>query len=153
MDQHKRFKIRWVGIPVLIFFAFFVWTTDRVTVQGERTVYTVNCLNGSWVNNRCGGELSAGPRFRYRALKKRGEVLFWVLGSMEPSAKLTGCLIQDGRNWTCPESTDAPKSLTLAISRGDPVRNPAWPTRPFHSTSKVSWLLLKYGVRIPHLVD
>lgn len=147
MNQHNRFKFRWVAIPALIFFVFFVWTTDKVTLQGERTVYTVNCVNGTWNGSHCNGELTIGPRFRYRALKARGEVLFWILGSMEPSAKLTGCTIEDGRNWTCPESAEAPKSLTLAMSKGDPVRNPAWSTRPFHSISKVGWILLDLGVK------
>lgn len=145
MEHRQRFKIRWVGIPVLIFFAFFVWTTDKVTLQGERTIYTVNCLNGNWDGHRCSGDITAGPRFRYRALRARGEVLFWVLGAPEPSSKLTDCKIQDGRNWICPASADAPKSLTLALTEGEPVRNPAWPTRPFHSMSKVGWLLLKFG--------
>jgi hypothetical protein len=71
----------------------------------------------------------------------------------EPSSKLTACTIKDGRNWTCPASADAPKSLTLALSQGEPVRNPAWPTRPFHSTSKVGWLLLDAGFNFTHVID
>jgi hypothetical protein len=142
MNQNKRFKLRWAAAPTLLVFALFVWATDRVTLQGERTVYTVDCRGGTWAGNVCNGEIVAGSRFRYRALKVRGEVLFWVLGSQEPSAKLIGCTIQDGRNWTCPASADASKSLTLAISRGEPVHNPAWPTRPFHAVSKVTWILV-----------
>jgi hypothetical protein len=153
MKQLKRFKFRWIAIPAVFFFGFFVWTTDRVTLQGERTVYTVSCLHGTWTGNRCSGELATGPRVRYRALKIRGEVLFWVLGSTEPSAKLTACDIQDGRNWTCPESADAPKSLTLAMAKGEPLRNPAWSTRPFHSTSKVGWMLLNSGIKFPDFVE
>lgn len=153
MDQSKRFQLRWVAIPALLLLVFFVWTTDRVTLKGERTIYTVDCRNGNWVGNRCSGQIVAGPRFRYRALKLRGEVLFWVLGVREPSAKLTGCTIQDGRHWTCPASADAPKSLTLALSNGEPVRNPAWPTRPFHTTSKVGWLLLRSGLGITPAIN
>jgi len=153
MDQSKRFKVRWVAIPVLLFFVFLIWSTDRVTLQGERTIYTAECRSGSWNGNRCSGQIVAGPRFRYRALKLRGEVLFWVLGSKEPSAKLTGCTIQDGRNWTCPASADAPKSLTLALAGGEPLRNEAWPTRPFRSTSKVGWLLLNFGFKFAPVID
>ncbi len=153
MDQGKRFKFRWLATPALLFFAFFVWTTDRVTIQGERTIHTVDCRDGSWTGNRCNGTVVVGPRYRYRALKQRGEVLFWILGSQEPSEKLTDCKIQDGRNWTCPASASASKSLTLALSRGEPVRNPAWPTRPFHSVSKVSWLLLRFGFRFAQAID
>ncbi len=153
MNQMKRFKLRWVAIPAMLLFTVFIWSTDRVTLQGERTIYTVNCRGGSWQENRCSGEITVGPRFRYRALKLRGEVLFWVLGSQEASSKLTGCLIQDGRNWTCPASADAPKSLTLALSRGDPVRYPGWPTRPFHSTSKFGWWLLDAGISFGQVIE
>jgi hypothetical protein len=153
MDRSKRFKLRWMAIPAVLCFAFFIWTTDKVTLQGERTIYTVDCRNGAWESNRCSGKLAAGPRFRYRALKAHGEVLFWVLGSQERSAKLTGCTIQDGRNWTCPASADAPKSLTLALSRGEPVRDPTWPTLTFHSTSKVDWILLRFGFGVGQMID
>jgi len=153
MDEIKRFRFRWFAIPVVALLLFLIWSSDRVTLQGERTVYTVKCVNGTWDGNRCSGELTAGPRFRYRALRARGEVLFWVLGVQEPSSKLTGCTIQDGRNWTCPASNDAPKSLTLGIARGEPLRNPAWRTLPFHSVSKVSWLLLDAGFKFVPMVD
>jgi hypothetical protein len=153
MNQPKPFKLGWLAIAALLCVVFFVWTTDKVTWQGERTIYTVDCRNGSWDGNRCNGEIVAGARFRYRALKVRGEVLFWVLGLQEPSSKLTACTITDGRNWTCPASADAPKSLTLALSKGEPVRNPAWPTRAFHSTSKVGWLLLDAGFKFAHVID
>jgi hypothetical protein len=145
MEQSKRFKHRCIAIFALLLLAFFIWTTDKITLQGERTIYTVECRNGTWDGDQCSGKLAAGPRFRYRALKAHGEVLFWVLGRQEPSAKLTGCVIQDGRNWTCPVSADAAQSLTLELSGGEAVHNLAWPTRPFHATSKVAWWLLNIG--------
>lgn len=148
MNQHRRLKLRWVVACALPFLVFFVWTTDRVTIQGERTVHTLNCVKGAWVGDHCNGELTMGPRVRFRALKARGEVLFWTLGSNEPSAKLTGCSVQDGRNWTCPVSADAPRSITLAMVRGEPVTNPAWPTRPFHAVSKVRWTLFRLGLNL-----
>lgn len=116
-------------------------------------MYTVDCLNGAWAGNRCSGELSAAARYRYRALKNRGEVLFWVLGSPEPSAKLTQCVIQDGRNWTCPAGPEAAKSITLALVKGQPVHNAAWPTRPFYSVSKLNWTLLKLGLKFSQSAD
>jgi hypothetical protein len=78
MDEIKRFKFRWVATPVFLLLVFFIWSSDRVTLQGERTIYTVNCVNGTWDGHRCNGLLTTGPRFRYRALKAHGEVLFWV---------------------------------------------------------------------------
>jgi hypothetical protein len=153
MVHSNSFKLRWVAIPAVLIFVFLIWSTDRVTLKGERTIYTADCRNGTWEGNRCSGRLAPGPRFRYRALKARGEVLFWILGSQEPSSKLTGCTIEDGRNWTCPASADASKSLTLALSSGEPVRDPVWPTRPFHSTSKVGWWLLDLGVNSEQVID
>ena len=153
MNQPQRFKLRWVAIPLVLGFAFFVWTTDKVTLQGERTIYTVDCRAGSWEGNLCVGEIVVGPRYRYRALKLRGEVLFWTLGEQEPSAKLTGCKIEDGRNWTCPVSVDAPRSVTLALHKGEPLHSAAWPTRAFHSTSKVGWLLLDMGFKFAPVID
>jgi len=139
-------KMRWLVVPVLLALVLFVWTTDRVSLQGERTVYTVACVNGAWGSSGCSGKLTAGPRYRYRALRAHMEVLFWVLGAQEPSSKLTGCTIQDGRNWTCPGSGDASKSVTLGMSRGEPMQNSSWPTQPFHAVSKVRWWLLTFGL-------
>ena len=43
-------------------------------MQGERTVYTVDCTNGAWQGDHCSGQVAAGMRYRYRALKGHGEV-------------------------------------------------------------------------------
>jgi len=145
--QSRRFKFRWVAIPVLCLLTAFIWASDRITLQGERTVYTVKCVDGKWDNNSCSGEISAGPRFRYRALKNRGEILFWVLGVSEPSSKLSGCEIEDGRNWRCPIGPEASKSITLGMSNGEPLKNPTWPTRDFYSVPKTSWVLLDLGFK------
>ena len=138
---------------MLLLMIYFIWSTDKITLQGERTIYTVNCGNGAWHGNRCTGALDAGPRYRYRALRARGEVLFWVLGSKEPSSKLTGCTIADGRNWTCPVNADANKSITLALVGGDPLADAAWPTRPLHSVSKMTWVFLKLGWKFTNVAN
>jgi hypothetical protein len=145
MNQSRIRQLRFLAISILLLMVYFVWSTDKITLQGERTIYTVNCGNGTWDGNRCTGELVAGPRYRYRALKARGEVLFWVLGANEPSSKLTGCTILDGRNWTCAVSPDASKSVTLALKAGDPQTNAAWPTRILHGVSKMTWIFLDLG--------
>ena len=153
MNRRIWLNSRWLALPVVLLLALFIWAGDRVTLQGERTIYTVTCVNGAWAGSSCSGEIAAGPRYRYRALKARGEVLFWVLGAQEPSSKLVGCTIEDGRNWICPQSADASKSITLTLTRGEPVRNSAGPTLPFHSVSKLSWTMLDAGVKLPLLVD
>ena len=151
MNQSRRRQLRWLAVSILVLMVYFIWTTDKITLQGERTVYTVNCVNGTWDGKRCTGDLDAGPRYRYRALKARGEVLFWVLNANEPSSKLTGCTIVDGRNWTCPLSADASKSITLALAAGDPQTNAAWPTRPLHQVSKMTWIFLDLGWKLTNV--
>ncbi|MES2581395.1 MAG: hypothetical protein V4627_01655 [Pseudomonadota bacterium] len=153
MNPGRRKYLRWIATSLLVLMVYFIWTTDKITFQGERTVYTVSCANGTWEANRCSGELAAGPRYRYRALKARGEVLFWVLGANEPSSKLTGCTIQDGRNWSCPVSADAKNSITLALASGEPQRNAAWPTRPMHAVSKMTWIFLDNGLAVTKVAN
>lgn len=144
-DIQRRFNVWWVALSVLSILAIFIWATDRVTFQGERTIYTVTCVNGTWVGTSCTGNMTTGSRFRYRALRTHREVLFWELGSPDPSSKLTDCTIQDGRNWTCPVSRDANRSITLEMAKGVAVTNDSWPTRPFHAVGKVTWLLIDAG--------
>ena len=135
--------------------AAVIWSSDSVTLQGERTIYTADCDSGRWASNTCSGRMLAGNRYRYRALKAHGEVFFWIFGSStEPSGKLVDCTIQDGRNWSCPATNiDAARTVTIALKYGHPVSNPAWPTRPLHSVSKVAWYMLKIGINLRQTDD
>jgi hypothetical protein len=130
---------------VAVMVGAFLWSVDFITLQGEWTVYTAECQQGTWNGDHCMGKLAASDRYRFRALKRRKEVLFWVLGSPEPSGRLTPCEIENRSNWTCKANADSPRSITLAMSRGHPVPDPAADTRPFHAISKMKWMLLKYG--------
>jgi hypothetical protein len=130
---------------VAIMVGAFLWGIDYITLQGEWTIYTVDCRQGTWIGDQCTGKLAASDRYRFRTLKRRKEVLFWVLVSPEPSGRLTPCEIENRSNWTCKASADSPRSITLAMSRGHPVPDPAAGTRPFHAISKMKWMLLKYG--------
>jgi hypothetical protein len=133
--------------------ALALWSTDNITIQGERTIYTVQCQRGSWQDKRCSGELVAGPRFRYRALGPHREVVFWVVGSSEPSGKLNNCIIEDGRHWKCPENADSPRSITLEMSHGFPIHRPPNQPLQFHSVSKISWTLLNLGLRFTNTAE
>lgn len=134
---------------------FAAWASDFVTMQGERTIYTVDCAKGVWQGDRCTGQVVAGMRYRYRALKPHGEVIFWTVGTREPSGKFSECTIQDGRNWACKTCADAARSITLQMSQGMPVAAapvasaPAM-TRPFRAVSKWRWLLLQRGFTADH---
>jgi hypothetical protein len=133
-------------IAILAALGFAAWASDFVTLQGERTIYTVDCAGGVWQGDRCSGRVAAGERYRYRALKPHGEVIFWTVGSKEPSGKFGECTIQDGRNWVCKVCPDAARSITLQMANGYPVVAASPPvTRPFRAVSKWRWLLLERG--------
>jgi hypothetical protein len=133
---------------VLVALGVAAWASDFVTMQGERTVYTVECVGGAWQGDRCTGELVAGQRYRYRASKPQREVVFWTVGTAEPSGKFEDCTVRDGRNWVCKVCPDAKRSITLQMTQGVPVSSagPEPVTRPFRAVSKWRWMLLKLGI-------
>ena len=117
-------------------------------MQGERTIYTVECVGGAWNGDRCQGKVAAGQRYRYRALKPHREVIFWTVGTSEPSGKFEDCTIHDGRNWICKVCPDARRSITLQMAQGHPVAGSDAVTRPFRAVSKWRWMLLKQGLTV-----
>jgi hypothetical protein len=133
-------------ILVLAALVFAAWASDFITLQGERTVYTVECHDGVWADDVCSGYVVAGHRYRYRALKPHHEVIFWTVGAKERSGKFDDCAIADGRNWVCKPDSDAPRSVTLEMSGGVPVPGPTGVTLPLRAVSKWRWLLLGRGL-------
>ena len=133
-------------VGILLLGIALAWITDSVTMQGERTIYTVDCVGGSWQGTRCTGRLAPADRYRYRALRLHREVLFWRPGASEASGRLLDCDIQDGRNWRCPNGPDAARSITTHLVRGRAVREPASPGLAFHAVPKWRWLLLQWGL-------
>ena len=87
-------------VLVLAALAILVWASDHITLQGERTIYSVTCEGGAWDGLRCTGRLAAGDRYRFRASPSRNEVLYWVAGSRAPSGKYTDCKVASRDNWT-----------------------------------------------------
>jgi hypothetical protein len=144
----RRMNVRTaVGLLVVVaILAVYAWAVDFITLEGERTIYTAACVGGTWTGNRCGGDMVAGDRVRFRALKAHSEVLFWTAGAAEPAGKLTACEVTSERNWTCPASADASRSITLQMVRGKPIADAQGRTRVFHSVPKMQWLLLRAGV-------
>lgn len=133
-------------LAIFTIFGIVAFATDSVTLQGERTVYTADCQQGVWQGTQCTGTLVAGDRYRFRALKAHGEVIFWTLGASGPTSKFTDCAITDGRNWSCKPNADSPRTITHAMVRGRPVPEPGGTGRAFHRVSKTRWWLLKYGI-------
>jgi hypothetical protein len=145
----------WMAVVLILGFAAAVaWASDAISLQGERTVYTVDCLQGQWQGATCGGTLAAGKRYRFRALRAHSEVVFWTVGATdEPSGKFTSCSIQDGRNWTCPPNADAPRTITLQMVRGTPVPDTSGRVKAFHALAKWRWWLVSSGLPIGHTAD
>ena len=134
----------WVSVTAICgLLLFAAWASDFITMQGERTIYTVECRDGAWDGERCAGKLVAGQRYRYRALTPHKEVIFWTVGTDEPSGKFAECAIKDGRNWVCKPNGDAPRSITLQMAEGVPIAGES--TRPFRAVSKWRWMLLRRG--------
>jgi hypothetical protein len=140
-------------LAALMLVGSVAWLSDRVTLQGERTIYTVDCHDGAWQELHCTGRLVAAERFRFRALKPHREVVFWTVGATEPSGKLTDCDIEDGRNWVCRPTADATRTITLKMSNGVPVRDSIGLVKPYHAIAKWRWLILHWGVPIGSSAD
>jgi hypothetical protein len=126
--------------------ALLAWSNDFVTLQGEKTIHTARCEAGHWNGNVCTGTLVAADRYRFRALKVRGEVIFWTLGSTEASGKFTGCAVKDGHNWTCKANADSARTIALAMSGGRAQHDATGATRPFHAVDKWKWWMLNLGI-------
>jgi len=133
-------------VPLLVLAAIGAWLNDFITLQGERTIYTVNCVGGEWKGDECTGRLVAGDRHRFRALRVHREVLFWRVGVQENSGRLMDCEIQDGRNWRCPPGPDAARSITLVMDHGEAV--PGTGTLPLHAVPKWRWLFLRWSAMV-----
>jgi len=137
----------WVVVLVTVaVLAALSWISDTLTLQGERTVYTVQCESGSWDGPHCSGRLTAAERFKFRALQAHREVLFWIVGSSQPSGKFTDCTIDSGRDWTCRCDAEAAGAITCQMLYGRPVRQNNPLLRAFHTVPKWRWFLLRAGI-------
>ncbi len=149
----KHSRVSLLFLPVFLALGVWAWLTDFVTIQGEATVYTVECSGGQWRGELCTGTLVPADRFRFRALPRRREVLFWTPGRDEPSGRFSGCQIEDGRNWTCPGGNDAARTIAVGLMRGRALHDPSGHARPFHAVFKWRWLLLQWGVSTGNSAD
>lgn len=149
--KHRR-TFTTVAIVVLALLGVLAWLHDFVTLDGARTVYTADC-GGPWRGAVCAGAMRAGSRYRFRAFKPRGEVIFWVAGSPEPSGKLAPCAVLNAKQWSCKQGPDSQRTITHEMRFGHPVQDARGPGRPFHPVSKLKWLLLDAGVPLFHKAD
>ena len=108
----------WVVLALLLV-AALLWGSDRITLQGERTIFTVDCAAGSWDGARCTGHLVPGRRYAFRASQARQEVLYWIRGSDAPSGRYTDCTVTDRDNWSCNVVTGGtPSTIAFEMVKG-----------------------------------
>ena len=133
-------------ILVLAGLGFVIWSSDQVTLQGERTIYTVNCDQGHWDGLRCMGRLTAGELHRFLVSKNRNEVVYWISGSSTPSGKYTDCKVTDRDNWRCNIGAAERPAIVSELSYGRPTSNGSGPTRSFRAVAKWKWWALRAGL-------
>jgi hypothetical protein len=141
--------LKWLaGIFVLALFALALWGSDRITYQGERTVFTVDCRDGAWDGLRCTGRLVAGDRHRFRASTNRQEVLYWVVGSTSPSGRFTDCRVKSRGNWSCNVTAGQPPTVAHEMTDDRPSNHVAGLDQPYRAVAKWKWALLNAGVHV-----
>jgi hypothetical protein len=128
------------------FVGALLWGSDRITLQGERTIYTVQCSRGTWDGNTCSGKLIPDKRYAFRASKARHEVLYWVRGSDSPSGMYHDCTVVDRDNWKCDAAVGGtPTTIAYEMTKGKPAHVDGG-ALPFHSVPKWKWWLMDAGV-------
>jgi hypothetical protein len=131
---------------VFVGLAAFVWASDRITLEGERTIYTVACEQGAWDGLRCTGRIKPAERYRFRASRSRQEIVYWIAGSRKPSGKYTDCEVTDRDRWTCKASAGDLPTIAHELSNGKPVQRVAGADLPFHAVHKWKWWAMDLGI-------
>ena len=139
---------RTLSVALLIAFVVaLLWGSDRITLQGERTIYTVQCDHGTWDGNACSGKLVPDKRYAFRASKARREVIYWVRGSDAPSGKYNDGEVIDRDHWTCSATVGGvPATIAFEMVNGRPTRVDGGLVLPFHAVPKWKWWLMDAGV-------
>ena len=137
-----------IVVVVVVALGIALWGSDKITYEGERTVYTVRCEQGDWEGLACKGKMVAGDRYRFRASVSKQEVLYWVVGSPAPSGKFAQCKVKDRGNWACPENAGQPQTIAHEMVNGRPKRDGTDRDLPFRAVPKWVWWVLHSGVYV-----
>ena len=135
----------WV-ILILGGLGYVIWASDQITLQGERTIYTVRCEQGVWDGLRCSGRLTAGELHRFLVSRNRNEVVFWISGSTTPSGKYTDCKVTDRDNWSCKVVGGEQRAIVRELAYGRPTLSAGETPRPFYAVAKWKWWAVQMGV-------
>jgi hypothetical protein len=132
---------------VLVAFVIVVWASDRITLQGERTIYTVTCGGGGgWVGTLCTGTLVAGERYAFRASRRRHEVYYWIRNSDQLSGRYSDCVVMDRDNWSCNATLGDQATITHEVAKGRPTHDSFGNGASFHDVPKWKWWLIRLGI-------
>jgi hypothetical protein len=138
---------------VVVLLGLTAWLHDSITLHGAgHPVYTAECAGGTWQGTTCTGHLVAGDQHRFVALKNHSEVLYWMVGSPQPSGKLSDCTISDVKDWSCRQAPAQPPAIIMAMKNGRPVATTGQ-VPPHHCVAKWKWVLLLRGVTWLHEAD
>ena len=130
-----------------------MWAGDAITLQGERSVFTVECQAGGWQAKHCDGRLLAGAQYTFRVVDSLREVQFWTVGAPRSIGHLTDCAITDGRNWVCKSGPDLERSATAQMLNGVPLVRSTGSGKLPHAVFKWRWYLLRLGLSLGHDAD
>jgi hypothetical protein len=142
-SQYRR--LMWISVAVaLLGLGFLAWADDAITWEGHWTVYTARCVGGHWeAGGHCTGQRVAAERHRFLSQPSRSTIQYEVVGSTSStSGLLTGCAVQDGRNWNCLMCSTSACPVTRVMLRGEPkLEGPL--TDQVRPISKLTWYLLR----------
>ena len=135
-------------LALLLFAGILIWASDRITLQGERTIFTVKCQGGEWINGRCTGTLVPGDRYAFRASVRRQEVLYWIRGAKSPYGKYSDCQVKDRDNWKCTVPAGPDSTKIEAMIAGQPTSGCAGLPAPLHRVAKWRWWLMELAADV-----
>ena len=141
-----RVKVIVPALLIIAGLAATVWATDWITLEGERTIYTADCVAGSWTGLACSGSLVPGARHRFRASRVRGEVVHWIAGSTAPSGKMTQCEVKNRENWSCKVADPVAPAIGRTMTRGRLLPVAGTAGEPVHAIAKWKWWAMHVGV-------
>jgi hypothetical protein len=148
MTRRRRTKLIVVSALAVVVAFGSIWASDQITLQGERTIFTVTCQDGAWTGTKCSGRLAAGPRYAFRSSKLRQEVIYWVRGTTEPSNTYANCEVVDRDNWTCRAAADQKPTVAFEMKNGRLTRTKDGSAIPFHDVPKWKWWLIRSGLPV-----
>ncbi len=121
-----------------------IWGSGKISMQGERVVYTAACTAARWDDGHCAGRLVAAARYRFQAIPSRREVRVWSGGKGPPDGIIFDCNIVDAWNWTCPT---APRgSIAIEMHNGRPVFEAAVTSAHVRLVTNVPRYALRVGL-------